>query len=235
MNVDALKMAKLISDADDIVFLTGAGASTASGIPDYRSVEGLYTNSGLKTPEYLLSKSAMLNDTADFHQFIKQLYNKNAAPNIIHEKMAMLEKTKNITVITQNIDGLHTQAGSKNVIEFHGTLTKCHCETCGSNVVALDFLNSYTHEHCGGITRPNIVLYEENINYNNIVKAYDALSVSKIIIIVGTTFQVHPFASLINYAQKNAKIFIINREDITHVVASAKFLGDAAEVFSLLV
>jgi len=235
----AKEMADLIHQGKNIIFLTGAGVSTASGIPDYRSVTGLYTASGLKEPEYLLSRRALLRDTEDFHRFIKQLCQKEAKPNVIHEKMAQLDiaqhgQTKNVTVITQNIDSLHKHAGSKKVIEFHGTLATCYCESCHEPVEVNDFLQHFIHEGCGGILRPDVVLYDEQIDYQNIEQSLQALAIADTVVIVGTSFKVYPFAGLIDYANRGAKILTINKEPVTNVDADAEFLGDAVDVFKLL-
>jgi len=229
----AMEMAALIQQGQNIVFLTGAGVSTPSGIPDYRSVSGLYTKSGLKEPEYLLSRRALLNDTEDFHRFIGQLCQKEARPNVIHEKMAQLEGSKQVTVITQNIDGLHSKAGSTNVVEFHGTLAACYCEGCSERVDTEAFLQGYSHEGCGGILRPDVVLYDEQIDGGNIQRALAALSVADTVVIVGTSFRVYPFASLIQYAPRGARVLTINRDPVD-VNGDAAFLGDAVDVFELL-
>jgi len=234
MKATAKEMASLINKSKNIVFLTGAGVSTPSGIPDYRSVSGLYTKSGLKEPEYLLSRRALLKDTEDFHRFIKQLCQEDAKPNVIHEKMAELDKEKFVTVITQNIDGLHSKAGSKNVIEFHGTLAACYCEKCRQSVKVEDFIQHFEHENCKGIIRPDVVLYDEQIDNNNIERSLQALVSADTIAIVGTSFRVYPFASLIQYASRGAKILTINKETVDSVNADAKYLGDAVDVFELL-
>ena len=232
--VTAREMANLIEEGQQVVFLTGAGVSTPSGIPDYRSVSGLYTKSGLKEPEYLLSRRALLNDSLDFHRFIKQLFQKEALPNVIHEKIAQLDKSKNVTIITQNIDGLHTLAGSKKVIEFHGTLAACYCEKCLTGVLPEVFLQSIEHENCGGILRPDVVLYDEQIDAGNIEASLQALATADTIVIVGTSFKVYPFASLIQYAARDARILTINKEPVAGATAAAVFLGDAVDVFQLL-
>ena len=230
----ATEMANLIKTSKNLVFLTGAGVSTPSGIPDYRSVTGLYTETGLKEPEYLLSRRALLRDPNDFHRFIKQLCQKDALPNIIHEKMAQLEQQKNVTIITQNIDGLHLKAGSQNVIEFHGTLATCYCEGCLVTVEQKEFLKGPQHENCGGALRPDIVLYDEQIDYNNTSHALQAMAAADTIVIVGTSFRVYPFAGLIAYANRNAQILTINKEPVDGVMATAEFIGDAVQVFELL-
>lgn len=232
--ITAKEMADFIKESQRLVFLTGAGVSVPSGIPDYRSVTGLYTKSGLKAPEYLLSRRALLRDTVDFHRFIAQLYQKEARPNVIHEAMAHLEKEKQVTVITQNIDGLHTVAGSKNVVEFHGTLADCYCETCGQTVAVDTFLKAPTHETCGGLVRPAVVLYDEGIDQTCVNQAYDALVAADTVVIVGTSFQVYPFASLIEFAKNDAKILTINKTHVDVARTQAFYVGDATDVFSLL-
>ena len=229
----ATEMANLINESQKIVFLTGAGVSVPSGIPDYRSVTGLYTETGLKEPEYLLSRRALLREPADFHRFIKQLCQKDALPNVIHEKMAELEQRANVTVITQNIDGLHLKAGNQNVIEFHGSLATCYCELCGLTVEQKVFLKDFAHENCGGTLRPDIVLYDEQIDQGNTRRSLQALATADTIVIVGTSFRVYPFAGLIAYANRGAKILTINKEPVD-VDADAEFIGDAVEVFELL-
>ena len=221
----AKEMAKLIANGENIVFLTGAGVSTPSGIPDYRSMDGIYTTSGLKEPEYLLSRQAMLHDTEDFYRFIKQLYRTGARPNAIHEKMSQLG-----TVITQNIDGLH----GEDAIEFHGTLKTCRCESCQTALDFEAFLKDCRHENCGGTIRPDVVLYDEEINYDDIVKAQRVLQAADTVVIVGTSFKVHPFASLIYAANEDARIYAINKDPIDFPGLWESYEGDAMDVFELL-
>lgn len=121
-----------IRQAEKITFMTGAGVSTPSGIPDYRSLKGVYH--GHDQPEYLLSMTALRNEPDKFYQFVKLLYHPEAKPNIIHQKMAQLEADKEIWVVTQNIDCLHRQAGSQQVVEFHGNLYECTCQRCNQSV-----------------------------------------------------------------------------------------------------
>ncbi|MCL1949441.1 MAG: NAD-dependent protein deacylase [Turicibacter sp.] len=229
----AAELARLIKLGQKIVFMTGAGVSTASGIPDYRSMECIYTKTGLKNPEYLLSRRAMKDDTDDFYKFIRQLYRADATPNIIHQKMAKLSKDRDVTVITQNLDGLH-KIGGLHVVEFHGTLLTCHCEKCYRPVPQEAFLESWRHEGCGGIVRPDVVLYDEMIPPKAFDEAEQALQAADTVVIVGTTFQVHPFASLIYAAAVGAKILVINKEPIPFRGAFAEYIGDAAHVFELL-
>jgi len=230
----ATEMANLIKESRNLVFMTGAGISTPSGIPDYRGLDGLYTTEGVKEPEYLLSKRALLQDTKDFHQFSKQLYLPGVMPNVIHEKMAELQMVKNVTVITQNIDGLHFQAGSKNVVEFHGSMATCYCMTCKQTVQTADFADSYLHKDCGGLVRPDVILYDEQIHSDSIHRSIDALSIADTVVIVGTSFQVYPFASLIQYARPDARILTINKTPVHVTSAIAQYVGDATCVFENL-
>ena len=230
----ANQVADIIKKGKKIVFLTGAGVSTPSGIPDYRSVTGLYTKSGIKEPEYLLSRRALTNDTEDFHRFIKQLCNSDAKPNIIHKKMAELDKTKNVAIVTQNIDGLHIKAGSKNVVEFHGSLASCYCSKCNVPVDVDIFVKDFKHDCCGGTLRPDVVLYDEQINYENINRAIDALTTADTVVVVGTSFKVYPFAALIEYALSTATIITINKEPVYNVPTDYTYIGDAVDVFGLI-
>lgn len=227
---DAEEMAQRLKNAKQLVFMTGAGVSTPSGIPDYRSMEGIYTQSGLKEPEYLLSRRALLHDTADFYAFIKQIYHPEAQPNLIHHAMAKL----GAPIITQNIDGLHKKAGSKKVVEFHGTIEQCHCEKCGAAVAYPTFLKQIRHENCGGLIRPNVVLYDEAIDSEKINQALEWLAAADLIAIVGTTFKVYPFAGLIHYANSEAKIVAINKDKVNLPLLTAEYLGDARNVFTLI-
>lgn len=230
----AAEMAAIINDSKNIVFLTGAGVSTASGIPDYRSMEGIYTTSGLKEPEYLLSRQAMLYDTDNFYRFIRQLYQTEAQPNIIHQKITELAEKKNVTVITQNIDGLHRRTQRLDVIEFHGTLAECHCENCFAPLSFETFLQGYRHESCGGIIRPDVVLYDEQIDYANISRSINALKKADTIAVIGTSFRVYPFAGLVSEASPSAKILTINKETLDIPTVFASYVGDAAAVFEKL-
>lgn len=138
-----------IKQAEHIVFLTGAGVSVPSGIPDYRSENGLYA--GMSSPEYMLSHTCLVREPEKFYQFVTEnMYYPDAVPNTIHRKMAEIEAEKNVTVITQNIDGLHEKAGSKKVVNFHGSLYHCYCQKCGRSVSASDYLQSDIHADCGG-------------------------------------------------------------------------------------
>lgn len=217
--------------AKKITFMTGAGVSTPSGIPDYRSLEGVYR--GQDQPEYLLSATALRNEPEKFYQFVQLLFHPEAKPNSIHQKMAQLETEKEIWVVTQNIDRLHRQAGSQHLVEFHGNLYECSCQRCKQPVAWQDYLKSDQHEECGGQIRPNILLYEEGLLMETIDAAITAVSQANLIVIVGTTFQVHPFCDLID-SRINANVLAINQTRVRHPAIQAFYQGDATVVFDQL-
>lgn len=221
-----------INEAQSITFLTGAGVSTASGIPDYRSLSGVYQ--GLEAPEYLLSRTCMLQEPEKFYDFVKNLYHPEAKPNEIHQAMVKLENEKNVWVVSQNIDGLHEQAGSHQRIDFHGSLYHCYCQKCAESVSAETYLKSDRHETCGGQLRPDIVLYEEGFEDETISQAVQAVAAAELIVIVGTSFQVHPFCDLILYAQPEAKIVVVNQMPVTTQKASFYVETDAVQLFCQL-
>ncbi|MBP1045947.1 NAD-dependent protein deacylase [Enterococcus sp. BWM-S5] len=221
-----------INEAQSITFLTGAGVSTASGIPDYRSLSGVYH--GLEAPEYLLSRTCMLQEPEKFYGFVKNLYHPEAKPNIIHQAIADMEKRKQVWVVSQNIDSLHEQAGSKRRIDFHGSLYQCYCQKCSQSVSTEEYLRNDRHEQCGGQLRPGIVLYEEGFEEETISNAVQAVAESELIVIVGTSFQVHPFCDLIFYAKPDAKILVINQTPVVTQKESFYVETDAVRLFSRL-
>ena len=224
--VDRQKAIGMIEQAQSIVFLTGAGISTASGIPDYRSLAGAYQ--GIEHPEYLLSHTCLINEPEKFYSFVQTLYHPTAEPNIVHLRIAELEKSKNIWVISQNIDGLHAVAGTQHLVNFHGNLYDCYCQKCGRLISAKEYLRSDYHEQCGGQIRPNIVLYEEGLDEQTIKLATEVIAKAELIVIVGTSFQVHPFCDLIHYAADSATILVIN-QTLVHLNKEAYFLKEKAE------
>ena len=210
-----------IKEAKHIVFFGGAGVSTASGLLDFRSKDGLYKlKSKYGVPyETILSHSYYEFNTETFFKFYKEfMINTSAKPNIVHTFLAKLEKTKDLTIITQNIDNLHTLAGSKNVIELHGSINRNYCEKCG----CLYDLNGFLKlpgivpkcSKCGGIVKPDVVLYEEPLDNNNTIKAIIALQKADLLIVAGTSLRVYPAAGLINYFYGN-KIILINKESLS--------------------
>ncbi|EAD5867961.1 NAD-dependent protein deacylase [Listeria innocua] len=220
-----------IKQAEHIVFLTGAGVSVPSGIPDYRSENGLYA--GMSSPEYMLSHTCLVREPEKFYQFVTEnMYYPDAVPNTIHRKMAEIEAEKNVTVITQNIDGLHEKAGSKKVVNFHGSLYHCYCQKCGRSVSASDYLQSDIHADCGGVVRPDVVLYEEAISESAIDQSLAATREADLIVIVGTSFRVSPFCNLTDYRNKKARIFAVNKERISLPYPFEMIENDAVKVFA---
>ena len=238
MNKIILNLSEAIKDAKNIVFFGGAGVSTESGIPDFRSKEGLYNLKSKygKPYEEMLSHSYFVSNTSTFYKFYKEfMCKKDAKPNFAHEYLAKLEKQgKNITIITQNIDGLHSKAGSKNVIELHGSIYRNYCLKCGKSY-SLDYiLNSKDIpycEKCGGLIKPDVTLYEEPLNEMVLTKALIALSEADLLIIAGTSLSVYPANGLINYFYGD-NIYVINKDKInTYKKIKGEINDNIAEVF----
>lgn len=219
---------ELIKNSKNIVFMTGAGVSTASGIPDYRSMTGVYQ--GHENPEYLLSHTCLMREPDKFYDFVKGLYHPEAKPNVIHHKIKELEKNHQVSVISQNIDGLHDLAGSSQVVNFHGNLNDLYCLSCSQNVDTKAYLVSDRHESCGGQIRPEVVLYEEGLSEEAIQRSIHYLSQADLVVIVGTTFKVYPFSGLIDYRHPDSKILVVNNEPIS-LFDEYTFVQTAAERF----
>ena len=222
-----------IKSAENLVFLTGAGVSTLSGIPDYRSKNGIYSQFN-ERPEYLLSHEAMVDEPAKFYQFIKTMYYPNAKPNLIHEKLAILEKKQNSAIITQNIDDLHQKAGAKNVIAFHGSLYQIYCRKCGGAVPYQTYLESDSHLDCGGQLRPDVVLYGEGIKQEVVDSALRLMAEATTVVILGTSFVVYPFAGLANAASPNAQFIVINEQPVELPFEHLSYIGNAKDIMAEL-
>ena len=223
---------ELLNSFSRIVFLTGAGVSTASGIPDYRSKNGLYSDGHM--PEYLLSATCLRKEPERHYQFVKEkMFYPQAKPNVIHEKMALFAKEKNACVITQNVDGLHSKAGTpqNDLVEFHGSLYRVFCQKCGRSIEWSKYLEDMHHEGCGGILRTDIVLYEEPIRRDVLERAVEIVSNADLIVVCGTSLAVYTFAGLIEYASKDAKIVAVNKENIPLPENAELIIGNAKEVF----
>ncbi|MFC6182594.1 NAD-dependent protein deacylase [Lactiplantibacillus daowaiensis] len=200
-----------ILNAKHIVFMTGAGVSTPSGIPDYRSKNGLYT--GHHNAEYYLSHAYLKADPMGFYHYLKEnLYYPDAKPNVIHKVMAQLTQQGKAGVITQNIDNLYNDAATQNLVEFHGNLYQIYCTECGKVVPWQAYLSSPYHDTDHGYLRPNVVLYDEGINQQNVDRSLALLRHADLVVICGTSFRVYPFAGLIDYRNSAAKVMAINEE-----------------------
>lgn len=217
------KLTELIKESNNIVFFGGAGTSTESNIPDFRSNNGLY-NSKSKfkyPPEVMLSHSFYKNHTKEFFDFYKtNMIYKDAKPNLAHKALVRLEKMGKLkAIITQNIDGLHQMAGSKNVLELHGSIHKNYCQRCGFEY-SLDYvLNSKTEipicKKCGGIIKPYVVLYEESLNMDIIKKSIEYISNADLLIVGGTSLVVYPAAGLIDYFN-GENLVLINKKTTSY-------------------
>ena len=209
----------LIDNAKHIVFFGGAGVSTESGIKDFRSKDGLYhLQSKYGRPyEEMLSHTYFMNHTDTFYQFYKEfMINTTAKPNEAHKFLAELEKKKDVTVITQNIDGLHQLAGSKKVIELHGSIHRNYCMDCQEFYDLNDILKmegTPKCPHCGGIIKPDVVLYEEPLDSSVINNAIYSLSRADLLIVAGTSLSVYPASGLIQY-YGGTNIVVINKEHL---------------------
>lgn len=209
------KLQEIIDKSNNIVFFGGAGVSTESGIPDFRSKDGLYHMKYKFPPEEILSHSFFMDNSDEFYRFYKDKMNSlNVLPNVSHKFLAKLEKVGKLrAVITQNIDGLHTKAGSKNVLELHGTIYKNHCMECGREYSAEYVFNSegVTYCECGGIIKPDVVLYEEALNDFTVMQAINYIKQADVLIVAGTSLTVYPASGLIRYF-RGKHLVIINRD-----------------------
>lgn len=204
-----------VRESDNIVFFGGAGVSTESGIPDFRSVDGLYNQKYDYPPETILSHSFYRSKTSEFYRFYRdKMLCLDAEPNITHIKLAKLEAAGKLKgVVTQNIDGLHQKAGSKKVMELHGSVLRNYCERCYQFVSAEDILNSKDVPlcpKCGGPVKPDVVLYEEGLDQRTIEEAVDCISNADMLIVGGTSLAVYPAAGLVDYYRGN-KLVLINK------------------------
>lgn len=207
---------KMIKESNNIVFFGGAGVSTESGIPDFRSKNGLYNQKYKYPPEEILSHTFFMTHTEEFFEFYKAKMNSlKYQPNTTHKKLAELEKEGKLkAIITQNIDGLHQKAGSKNVLELHGSVMHNYCMKCGKEYSAEYVFNSVGVPkcECGGIIKPDVVLYEESLNEETLEKAVEAIEEADVFIVGGTSLTVYPAAGLIRFYKGN-KLVLINKDE----------------------
>ncbi|MBO4367035.1 MAG: NAD-dependent protein deacylase [Clostridia bacterium] len=216
------KLCDWISHARSAVFFGGAGVSTESGVPDFRSKDGLYNQHDVRfdsyRPEYLLSRSCLVDEPEVFFEFYRQkMDTRNIQPNAAHKFLADLEKKGMLkAVVTQNIDGLHQKAGSKAVYEIHGTTMRNYCMRCGKTYgesFIYDYPGSVPHCSCGGIVRCDVTLYEEALPEDAVQNAVHAIRQADLLIIGGTSLTVYPAASYIRYFRGD-HIVVINKEHL---------------------
>ena len=205
----------LIEKSNNIVFFGGAGVSTESGIPDFRSKDGLYNQKYKYSPEEILSHTFFTNKTVEFYEFYREKLNSlKYQPNITHLKLTELEKQGKLkSIITQNIDGLHQKAGSKNVLELHGSVLRNYCMECGKFYDAKFIFNSkgIPRCDCGGIVKPDVVLYEESLNNETLERSVMAIQDADLMIVAGTSLTVYPASGLINYF-RGQNLVLINKD-----------------------
>lgn len=218
MTENVKKLKELVEESENIVFFGGAGVSTESGIPDFRSTDGLYHQQYDYPPETILSHSFYESNPEEFFRFYRtKMLAPEAKPNAAHRKLAELEAAGKLkAVITQNIDGLHQAAGSREVLELHGSVHRNYCETCGK-FYGLDFI-LHTEgvprcEACGGRVKPDVVLYEEGLDMKTLERAVGFLSKADMLIIGGTSLNVYPAAGLIRY-YRGHKLVLINKSPV---------------------
>ena len=227
------KLKQWVQESDNIVFFGGAGVSTESGIPDFRSVDGLYNQKWKYPPETILSHSFFERDPEEYYRFHREkLVIDGVQPNRAHTRLAELEEEGKLrAVITQNIDGLHQMAGSKNVLELHGSILRAYCSRCRKSYDA-DVINhgkGVPRCSCGGVIRPDIVLYEEALDDDAIMRAIHYIRQADVLIVGGTSLRVYPAAGLINYYRGN-KLVLITRSS-TPTEADLVVHGRIGEVF----
>jgi len=210
-NIKVLK--KWIDESDNIVFFGGAGVSTESGIPDFRSVDGLYNQKWKYPPETIISRSFFERDPEEYYRFHhEKLVIDGVKPNRAHLRLAELEQAGKLrAVVTQNIDGLHQAAGSKNVLELHGSILRAYCSKCRVPFDAdkMNHCDGVPRCRCGGAIRPDIVLYEEALDEDIISKAVHYIRNADVLIIGGTSLNVYPAAGLVNY-YRGHKLVLVN-------------------------
>lgn len=232
------RLKEIVAECDNIVFFGGAGVSTESGIPDFRSVDGLYNQKYKYPPEVMVSHSFYERHPEEFFEFYKtKMIALEAKPNAAHLKLAELEQQGKVrAVITQNIDGLHQAAGSKEVLELHGSVHRNYCESC-SKFYPVQYVvetKGVPMCDCGGRVKPDVVLYEEGLNYETMQKTIWHIQNAEVLIIGGTSLAVYPAAGFIDYF-KGKHLVVINMADTAKSVQADLLIQEKiGEVFSQL-
>ncbi len=232
------QLRELVDQSERIVFFGGAGVSTESGIPDFRSTGGLYHQEWKYPPEEILSHTFYKSNPEEFFRFYRaKMLAPDAQPNAAHRKLAEWERQGKLTaVITQNIDGLHQAAGSRNVLELHGSVHRNHCERCGKFYALDEILHTQGVPRCscGGIIKPDVVLYEEGLDQDVLQAAVRALMEADMLIIGGTSLNVYPAAGLISY-YRGDRLVLINKSPVGRDLDARLVITDPiGQVFSQL-
>ena len=232
------KLKEIIEQSDNIVFFGGAGVSTESGIPDFRSTDGLYHQEYRFPPETILSHTFFRQNPEEFYRFYRaKMLVSGAKPNAAHLKLAEWEREGRLkAVITQNIDGLHQAAGSRRVLELHGSVLRNYCEHCHRfyDAAAVAQSTGVPRCECGGIIKPDVVLYEESLDMDTMREAIAAISGADVLIVGGTSLVVYPAAGLIDYYRGN-KLVLINRTPTAKDSAADMVVtGSIGEIFAAL-
>ena len=236
---DVLKLQEFINESTNIVFFGGAGVSTESGIKDFRGKNGLYNskNEFKFPPEYMLSHECLIDDSDIFFDYYRKNMNfTNVKPNITHEYLKKLEDSSKLkAIVTQNIDGLHQKAGSKNVLEIHGTTNRCYCMKClkeypGSSIFEF---KGIPRCECGGMLRPDVILYGENLK-ETYMEAINYISKADLLIVAGTSLTVEPASSLVRYFNGKHLVIINNTKTNYDYFAELVINKPLGEVFSKL-
>lgn len=236
---DKIRLKEIVDNTDNLVFFGGAGVSTESGIPDFRSTDGLYNMKYKYPPETIVSHTFFVRKTEDFYEFYKdKMMALDAKPNKAHYKLAEWEREgKCRAVVTQNIDGLHQMAGSKKVLELHGSIHRNYCTKCGKFFDAAYVKNSDGVPHCdecGGLVKPDVVLYEESLDSQTISDAVYAIAHADVLIIGGTSLAVYPAAGMIDYF-RGSHLVLINRSSTPRDSQADLIINDSiGEVFGQL-
>lgn len=238
MDEKCMQLADWIRGSDNIVFFGGAGVSTESGIPDFRSVDGLYHQQYDYPPETILSHSFYMKNKEEFYRFYRaKMLCPDAQPNTAHKKLAEWEMQGRLkAVITQNIDGLHQKAGSKKVLELHGSVLRNYCEKCHAFYSMEEIMeqSGVPKCSCGGDIKPDVVLYEESLRAQVIEESVRAIAQADVLIIGGTSLVVYPAAGLIDYYRGN-KLVLINKDmDGMNKRADLAIEGRIGEIFGAL-
>ena len=223
------RLKELVDGSDNIVFFGGAGVSTESGIPDFRSTGGLYPQEWKYPPEVILSHTFYESNPEEFFRFYRaKLLISGVKPNAAHYKLAEWEKAGKLkAIVTQNIDGLHQAAGSRRVLELHGSVHRNYCEKCGK-FHSFDFMlhsSGVPRSECGGIVKPDVVLYEEGLDQKTLNDSVRAIAEADMLIIGGTSLNVYPAAGLINY-YRGHKLVLINKSAVARDLAADLVITD---------